>query len=117
MKLTDKEIDAIVAKVANRVVGVLNKENDVETLLVPVLENQYESTDFNNIVSLGTAFSDLNTHDKLLVVKGAIRTHYQLFKGVIMPFGQIISYNLQMGGRCYYFEPNGRLSQECLDDF
>lgn len=60
-------------------------------------------------VTLSKSFHNLNTKEKLLVIKSAMFTHYQVMSGEIPGFGNIIGYQLFFNSYIFLFDLKGKL--------
>lgn len=58
---------------------------------------------------LSKSFCNLNTRDKILVLKSAMHTHYNLFDGEIPGYGEIKGYQLFYNSNLFVFDLKGRL--------
>lgn len=93
----------------------IDLENDV-ILLTAICENEIP---YNQLVArifedqkqitLSKSFEKLNTKEKLLVIKSAMYTHYNLMKSEIPGYGQIQGYQLIYNSNIFLFDLRGKL--------
>jgi hypothetical protein len=60
-------------------------------------------------LTLSKSFNNLTTKDKLLVIKSAMYTHFNLMKGEIPGYGQIQGYQLIYNSNIFLFDLRGKL--------
>jgi hypothetical protein len=108
-------------KITSKVIDLMNDFEKCKTAkLVAICENEFpldndiaKLYEHQKTISLGVNFVDLETYTKLVVVKSAIKTHYQTVNGKIQPYGQILYYKLKDNSKTYRaFDLDGKLMIE-----
>jgi hypothetical protein len=121
MNNKQSRFDDLADKITSKVIELLNKfEKSETTKLIAICKNAYPLNydtaklyEHQKTISLGVNFVELDTYDKLVVIKSAIRTHYQTVNGEIPSYGHILYYELiqpnQNPQSKFIFDLNGKI--------
>jgi len=119
MNNKQSRFDDLADKITSKVIELMNDfEKRKTTKLVAICENEFPldndiAYEHQKTISLGINFVDLDTYTKLVVIKSAIKTHYQIVNGEMPSYGHILYYELIQPNQNplseFIFDLNGKI--------